>query len=520
LKGNVARNIVSRKVMASSTQQLISITDVHGNYSYVNAAYADALGIEQVNVNTEKQQDYFHQAMPKSIINEINQTLAKGFSWQGLIRFKNSKDQDTWLDAFITPQYQDGNVIGYQSIATIATPALIKRASNIYHNIDNSNAWANLEISKNHKFAFLLAISAIAQYFIFTHFGLYHSIFAALCAATPIAVFWQDIIPTAMRAQRMQSMFDSPSRKVYFGVGTASIFAFNFAMLKAKLRAIIERTLDTAKPINAVMANVNEGISNTRENLTGQQSAIEQLGQAMREMQTTTTEISASVATAAGDLDETFSHCEEAQQGIFSTTDKIKALASDIDQASSSADSLTQSANNVSGLMEEIQSIADQTNLLALNAAIEAARAGEHGRGFAVVADEVRNLSSRTQDSAKKIHQRLSVMLETIDQWVALMLKNKDEAQLCVDIAESSNQKIADVVDRVQKVTDVANQIATATEQQSVTSTTINEHVEDVHQAIERTWAQTDAVTEEMTILSASIDDITNVASTFVPPKR
>ena len=69
-------------------------------------------------------------------------------------------------------------------------------------------------------------------------------------------------------------------------------------------------------------------------------------------------------------------------------------------------------------------------------------------------------------------------------------------------------------------MTDVANQIATATEQQSVTSVTINEHVEDVHQSIERTWAQTDIVTEEMTILSASVNDITNVASTFVPPKR
>lgn len=506
--------------MVSSTQQLISITDTQGNYSYINPAYAKALGIEHAAASTEKQQHYFHQDMPKSIISEINHTLAKGFSWQGIIRFKNSTNQDIWLDAFITPQYQDGKVIGYQSIATLAKPDLIKRANNIYSAINNNSTWANLEISKNHKFAFLLAISAIAQYFIFTYFGFYHSIFAALCAATPIAVFWQDIIPTAIRAQRMQSMFDSASRKVYFGGGTASIFDFNFAMLKTKLRAIIERTLDTAKPINAVMANVNQGIDSTRNNLTRQKNAIEQLSCSMHEMQTTTTEISASVATAAGDLDETFSHCEQAQQGIFSTTDRIKGLANDIEEASSSADSLTQSANNVSALMEEIQSIADQTNLLALNAAIEAARAGEHGRGFAVVADEVRNLSSRTQDSAKKIHQRLSVMLETIDQWVALMLKNKDEAQLCVDIAESSNQKIADVVDRVQKITNVANKVATATEQQNVTSITINEHVEDVHQAIKETWAQTDIVTEEMTILSTSVNDITNVASTFVPPKK
>jgi methyl-accepting chemotaxis protein/aerotaxis receptor len=506
--------------MASPVNQLISITDTHGNYSYINSEFSAALGIELTDSATEKQQHYFHKDMPKSIINEINQTLAKGFSWQGLVQFKNSQNQAVWLDAFITPQYQNDRVTGYQSIATLAKPELIRRASNVYHAINKNNTWANLEISKNHKFAFLLLISAIAQYFIFSYFGFYHSVVAALCAATPIAVFWQDIIPTAMRAQHMQSMFDSASRKVYFGAGTASIFDFNFAMLKAKLRAIIERTLDTAKPISAVMTNVSDGINSTRSNLTSQQGAVEQLSHAMHEMQATTTEIAANVATAASDLDETFSQCEQAQQGIFSTTDKIKALANDIDEASSSADSLTQSANNVSGLMEEIQSIADQTNLLALNAAIEAARAGEHGRGFAVVADEVRNLSSRTQDSAKKIHQRLSVMLETIDQWVAVMLKNKDEAQLCVEIAESSNQKIADVVDRVQKVTDVANQIATATEQQNLTSVTINEHVEDVHQAIQRTWAQTDIVTEEMIILSASVNDITNVASTFVPPKK
>ena len=506
--------------MTSPRQQLISITNIQGQYTYINAAYASVLGLDPVHASEDYQASYYHQEMPKSMLNEIEATLKKGFSWQGLVRYTNKKNQDIWLDAFITPQYQEGKITGYQSIATVAEPALIKRAIGIYSAINTDNGWANLEISKNHKFIFLLVISAIAQYFIFTNFGLYHSIFAALCAATPVAVFWQDIIPTAIRAQGMQSMFDSASRKVYFGTGTASIFEFNFAMLKAKLRAIIERTLDTAKPISAVMRNVSEGISSTRENLTTQKHAIDQLSREMLEMQTTTTEISANVVTAASDLDETFTQCEQAQQGIFSTTDKIKALADDIGQASSSADSLTQSANNVSALMEEIQSIADQTNLLALNAAIEAARAGDHGRGFAVVANEVRNLSSRTQDSAEKIHQRISVMLETIAQWVSLMSKNKDEAQLCVGIAESSNKKIADVVDRVQKVADVANQIATATEQQNATTSSINAHVEDVQQAIELTWAQTDIVTQEMLVLSTSINDISNVASTFIPPAK
>ncbi|SEK52047.1 methyl-accepting chemotaxis protein/aerotaxis receptor [Colwellia chukchiensis] len=506
--------------MASPAQQLISITDIDGRYNYINNAFAEVLTIAPALNSDIYQQDYFHPEMPQCIIDEIAATLNKGLSWQGLIRYKSKHNDNIWLDTFITPQYQDGKINGHQAVATPASSKLIARAEAVYQALNNGNFWANLEITKNHKFAFLLLISAIVQYFIFSRFGIYHSIVAALCAATPIAVFWQDIIPTARRAQRMQSYYDSPSRKVYFGTGTASIFDFNFAMLKAKLRAIIERTLDTAKPISTVMNNVSSGIESTRTNLTSQQEAVAQLSQAMHEMQTTTTDISANVATAAGDLDNTFGQCEQAQQGIFATSDKIKALANDIDQASTSADSLTQSANNVSSLMEEIQSIADQTNLLALNAAIEAARAGEHGRGFAVVADEVRSLSSRTQDAAEKIHQRLSVMIETIEQWVSVMLKNKGEAQQCVDIAESSNQKIAEVVDRVQRVASAANQIATATEQQNLTSGSINEHVQEVQQAIERTWTQTDLVNKEMLVLARSVNDISNVASTFIAPNK
>ncbi len=501
--------------MTDSAAQLISLVNYKGEYTYVNSHYCDALGYSQEVLLGKNSRELNSSTMPPSVIEEIRKTLAQGFSWQGIICKTTNKGDDVWFDTFITPQFEHGKIVGHQEVGTPATPKMVSQASNVYKKLQGKGLL--FEFTRTQRFILLTLISLVSQAFIYSYIGFAASVIALLSAITPILVFWQDIIPMAQKAQRMQSTFDSVSRQVYFGKGTASVFDFNMGLLKTKIKAILERTLDSTKPVQNVIKTVSLGTEKIRTNLVNQQQELTEVSTAMSQMLTSTEEIVRNSVETSDEINATFKLCDTAQNGINTTTIEIKKLANEVEQASTAADKLNTEAQNVGSLMTDIQSIADQTNLLALNAAIEAARAGEQGRGFAVVADEVRTLSSRTQDTAEHIHTSLSTMLETINDWLIMMKKNKNNADLCVEQAEQSDQAIAIIHEKMQQLSQLSMQIATAAEEQSMVSNEINNHVIDIKQGAELNWQHTETVVTQMDELKTDIDTISNLAKTFIP---
>lgn len=171
-----------------SVKQLIYVTSKSGQYIYVNDNFCQLLGYSEQELLTLDSRQVTHPDMPEVAIKELSATLNKGFSWQGVLRVTGKNGDDIWLDVFITPQYNHGEVIGYQNICRVAEPKLSANAKRIYDGINQNNKLSTFELSKNHKFAALVLLTVISQAFIFLHLGLTTSMLVAFGALAPIVI--------------------------------------------------------------------------------------------------------------------------------------------------------------------------------------------------------------------------------------------------------------------------------------------------------------------------------------------
>jgi methyl-accepting chemotaxis protein len=173
------------------------------------------------------------------------------------------------------------------------------------------------------------------------------------------------------------------------------------------------------------------------------------------------------------------------QAEVSKTQNSINALASKVADASTVINNLSDDSRQIGSVLEVIQGIAEQTNLLALNAAIEAARAGEQGRGFAVVADEVRNLARRTQDSTREIQAVIEKMQSSTDKAVSVMGDGQAQAEVSVEQAQRAGEALTAINLSVQRISDMNTQIATAAEEQAAVANEINQNFNQItHSAV------------------------------------
>ncbi|ELI5389867.1 TPA: methyl-accepting chemotaxis protein [Vibrio parahaemolyticus] len=248
----------------------------------------------------------------------------------------------------------------------------------------------------------------------------------------------------------------------------------------SKIQATVSQVIDSSNTLRQEMANLSSLTATIADSTVSQQRDSEAVAAAVHEMQVTSRNVSESANEAAVASQTANDELANTNVILEQTVGSIRDLAGEIESASHVINTLDNDVSDIASVLDVIRGIAEQTNLLALNAAIEAARAGEQGRGFAVVADEVRSLASRTQQSTGEIQAMIEKLQSGAGQAVEVMRGSQNSSEETIQSAGRASESLAEILNAISRMNEMNTHIATAASQQSTVSDEVNTNVQGI----------------------------------------
>ena len=275
-----------------------------------------------------------------------------------------------------------------------------------------------------------------------------------------------------------------------------------------------------------VLANLSSGVTqgtedvkkiaeHTKTGIVDQQHEIQQVATAVTEMAQTAEEVSRNAGEASTATDKADHESQSGQKVVGDNIHAITDLAKDIESARDVIQTLSNEVQKIASASQDIRSIADQTNLLALNAAIEAARAGEQGRGFAVVADEVRTLAGRTGQSTNEIEEIISSLLNGAQKAVQVMDKSKDQAYSSVDQSKTAGASLQSILGSIHTINEMNLMVASSAEEQSSVAEEVSKNIERINGFSEQTVEDAESTATATLRLSEQAEQLQAIVGEF-----
>ena len=508
-----------REVEYSASLNLISTTDPSSTITYANSTFCDVAGYSSEELIDNPHNLVRHPDMPKAAFAQLWQYVKAGKSWMGLVKNKCKDGNYYWVSAFVTPVVNsNGQVVEYQSVRSRPSKDEVKRAEAGYQALnEGKQGTSRFRLKYGALLNIILALTVLAAMYntVVATSGISIAILLATILGLIVSVMAQKRLNEITKLA-LQAYDNTLMEKIYTGkYDDYSGIELALRMRQAELRAIVGRASETSSDI---LLSAEDEFANTQQvktNLQQQALATELVGVAIDQMASTVKEVAENATNASEMTVKAQQVANSGQMRVEETITSVSELHKELDDSKRVINALSESSRQIEGILDVIGTIADQTNLLALNAAIEAARAGEAGRGFAVVADEVRSLAQKTQSSTGEIHQMIAQLQDIAGQAVAAVERGGEQSEHCRQQTLAMGEQLKEINQVLDLVTDSSHQIAAAVEQQAGVSVDIAEHIQKINVLGNETEKSSDISVESTRMLVERLEGLERLMNQF-----
>jgi len=488
--------------------ELISTTDLKGRITSCNEAFQEVAGFTCDELMGQSHNIVRNPDVPPELFADMWATLKSGRPWMGVVKNRCKNGDHYWVDAYVTPIIQNNAVVGYESVRRAATRAQIAAAEAIYERVRSGAKFKPVGDSRSRA----LMLTAVVPPLTVAGAAMLGSSAAVLVglsvlsAAAAGAASWWVTRPLRSMAAAARSQINNPILQKLYSDDASELgsIVLQHKMEQARQNTMLGRSHYAATQINLHASKTSDIARNAHDGVNQQRLETETIASAMEEMSASVAGVANSAQQASEVASTIDAGADKGREALSLAEQTVLSIDASVTDAATAMESLSKDAESIGTVTEVIQTIAEQTNLLALNAAIEAARAGEQGRGFAVVADEVRMLASRTAESTLEIRNIVETLQNRTRDMVVTMEKGRTQAHQGVQNTQRVKEELEGILDGVGQIKAMNLGISTAAQEQSAVSHEISANIHNISNLAHQTSEIANEAMEE----SKSLDDL------------